>query len=92
METRTNTNVREADLLLELVRHQQEEVARYKWIESEKAGHDIGWERATAEWLEKHFPAWERHQANRAIDDALHATAPPRRRRGLGRARREFGA
>ncbi len=88
METRAATNVRATDPLLELIRHQQEEIAKYKWIESEKAGHDIGWERATAEWLEKHFPDWERHQRSRAIDEALHATAPRQQRLRPQRARR----
>jgi len=62
--------------LLELIRAQVLEVAKYKWIESEKAGQDIGWERAYAEWLEKHFPDWERHQKDRAIDEALRVSAP----------------
>ena len=74
-----NANTMNSDPLLELIHHQQEEVAKYKWIESQKAGEDIGWERAAAEWLEKHFPAWERNQRNRAIDDALRAQ--PRQRR-----------
>lgn len=87
MKTRAAANVRATDPLLELIRHQQEEIAKYKWIESEKAGHDIGWERATAEWLEKHFPDWERHQRSRAIDEALHATAPRRTWRASRRSR-----
>jgi hypothetical protein len=71
-----NNDIRNSDPLLELIRVQQEEVAKYKWIESQKAGQDIGWERATTEWLEKHFAGWERDQRSRAIDDALHATGP----------------
>jgi hypothetical protein len=78
------TDIRNPDPLQELIRRQQEEVAKYKWIESEKAGRDIGWERAAAEWLERHFPAWERHQRSRAIDDALHAI-PARGRLPFGR-------
>lgn len=27
------------------------EISRYKWIESEKAGSDIGFERAAREWI-----------------------------------------
>ncbi len=57
---------------MELIRIQQDEIARYKWIESEKAGHDIGWETAIGDWLEHHFADWERHQPSRAIDEALH--------------------
>ncbi len=29
----------------------REEIMRHKWYESEKAGHDIGWERAMVDWL-----------------------------------------
>ena len=34
------------------------EIERYKWIESEKAGCDIGMEKATEEWLALHKAAW----------------------------------
>ncbi len=27
------------------------EILAHKWYESEKAGHDIGWERASTDWL-----------------------------------------
>ena len=30
------------------------EINRYKWVESEKAGSDIGFERATREWINVH--------------------------------------
>lgn len=32
----------------------KEEVDRYKWLESEKAGHDIGWDRAWTQWMTSH--------------------------------------
>lgn len=35
-----------------------EEINRHRWIESEKAGHDIGFERASSEWLENFSKAW----------------------------------
>ena len=79
MDTRRKTKIRYRAPLQELVKGQQDEVEKYKWIESEKAGHDIGWERAIAEWLEKHFPDWERNQRDRVLNDALRATAPRRR-------------
>ena len=37
-----------------------EEIERYKWLESEKYGQDIGREKAVWEWLIKHGPAWIR--------------------------------
>jgi len=33
---------------------QIDEILRYKWIESEKRGHDIGELRAACEWITKH--------------------------------------
>ena len=30
------------------------EINRYKWLESEKAGSDIGFERASREWINAH--------------------------------------
>jgi hypothetical protein len=34
------------------------EIVEYKWLESEKLGHDIGIERAIREWLQKHHALW----------------------------------
>jgi hypothetical protein len=34
------------------------EILRHKWIESEKAGYDIGFERALMDWIVKHRSAW----------------------------------
>lgn len=39
----------------------RDEIDRYKWIESEKAGHDIGFERASQEWLSKFSSVWIDH-------------------------------
>jgi hypothetical protein len=35
-----------------------EEINRHRWIESEKAGGDIGFERASSDWLERFSKAW----------------------------------
>ncbi|GAB4270048.1 MAG TPA: hypothetical protein DIU37_06800 [Opitutae bacterium] len=37
---------------------EREEILRHKWIESEKAGHDIGFEKALLDWVRKHRDAW----------------------------------
>ena len=39
---------------------EREEILRHKWIESEKAGHDIGFERALTDWIIKHRANWRR--------------------------------
>ncbi len=37
---------------------EREEILRHKWIESEKAGHDIGFERALLDWIVKYRSSW----------------------------------
>jgi len=37
---------------------EREEILRHKWIESEKAGHDIGFERALLDWIVHHRSSW----------------------------------
>ena len=35
-----------------------EEINRHQWIESEKAGYDIGFEKASQDWLSRFSRAW----------------------------------
>jgi len=37
---------------------EREEILRHKWIESERLGYDIGFERALLDWIRKHREAW----------------------------------
>lgn len=39
---------------------EREEILKHKWIESEKAGYDIGFERALTEWIIKHRANWRK--------------------------------
>ena len=41
---------------------EREEILKHKWLESEKAGHDIGFERALTDWILKHRAAWRKHR------------------------------
>ena len=41
---------------------EREEILRHKWIESEKAGGDIGFERALTDWIVKHRSKWRRNR------------------------------
>ena len=44
---------------------EREEILRHKWIESEKLGHDIGFEKALLEWIVKHRSTWrEKRKTN----------------------------
>jgi len=37
---------------------EREEILKHKWIESEKAGTDIGFEKALLDWIVKHRSNW----------------------------------
>jgi len=39
---------------------EREEILRHKWIESEKAGRDIGFEQALTDWIIKHRGKWRK--------------------------------
>ncbi|MEY4201723.1 MAG: hypothetical protein RLZZ265_3463 [Verrucomicrobiota bacterium] len=39
---------------------EREEIMKHKWIESEKARQDIGFERALTDWIVKHRAKWRK--------------------------------
>lgn len=41
---------------------EREEILRHKWLESEKAGYDIGFERALLDWIVKHRSSWRKRR------------------------------
>jgi len=43
---------------------EREEILRHKWIESEKAGRDIGFERALLDWIVKYRSEWRKRRAS----------------------------
>ncbi len=45
---------------------EREEIMKHKWIESEKAGCDIGFERALTDWIIKHRSKWRRSRQQAA--------------------------
>jgi hypothetical protein len=52
------------------IQAEREEVLKHKWIETEKAGRDIGFQRALTDWIIKHRSTWRKsrqpeHQLNR---------------------------
>jgi hypothetical protein len=52
---------------------EREEILKHKWIESEKAGIDIGFEKALLDWIVKHRSNWreKRIRENRAEPKAV---------------------
>ena len=54
---------RDADLVTNSILYKEflaerEEILRHKWIESEKAGHDIGFEKALLDWIVRFRSSW----------------------------------
>ncbi len=47
---------------------EREEILRHKWIESEKAGRDIGFEQALTDWIVKHRLSWRRNRQSNATN------------------------
>ena len=43
-----------------------EEIKRHLWIESEKAGYDIGFDKAAEDWLTRFSDAWMKHHMPQA--------------------------
>ena len=41
---------------------EREEILRHKWFQSEKAGHDIGFEKALLDWIVNHRARWRASQ------------------------------
>jgi hypothetical protein len=41
---------------------EREEILRHKWLESERLGYDIGFERALLDWIRKHRDSWRAHR------------------------------
>ncbi len=53
---------------------EREEILKHKWIESERLGYDIGFERALLDWIRKHRDSW---RAARRAQLATAPTTPP---------------
>ena len=45
---------------------EREEILKHKWIESEKAGKDIGFEKALLDWIVKHRSQWREKRMKEA--------------------------
>lgn len=56
-QTRAPFQSRDSDFL-RMCLSEREEIQRHKWFESEKAGHDIGYDRALLSWVRRHQHSW----------------------------------
>ena len=58
MPSDESTDLVKESLLYKEFLAEREEILRHKWIESEKAGSDIGFEKALLDWIVKHRSQW----------------------------------
>ncbi|MEM9161369.1 MAG: hypothetical protein AAGB46_20170 [Verrucomicrobiota bacterium] len=49
---------------------EREEILRHKWLESERLGYDIGFERALLDWIRKHRDGWRASRRPSASEEA----------------------
>lgn len=54
---------------------EREEILRHKWLESERLGYDIGFERALLDWIRKHREGWR--ASRRAQQGSTASTVSP---------------
>ena len=58
---------------------EREEILKHKWLESERLGYDIGFERALLDWIRKHRESWRaarRQQISQRTASAASSAAP----------------
>lgn len=44
---------------------ERNEILKHKWLESEKVGNDIGFEKALLDWIQKHRSNWRNLRKNK---------------------------
>jgi hypothetical protein len=64
---------------------EREEILKHKWLESERLGYDIGFERALLDWIRKHREGWRaarRLQQQGGLGNSAHpfTTAAPEKK------------
>jgi hypothetical protein len=52
---------------------EREEILKHKWIESEKAGSDIGFEKALCDWIVKYRSSWRSKRMKEAKAETAEA-------------------
>ena len=61
---------------------EREEILKHKWLESEKLGNDVGFEKALLDWIVNHRASWREHRQpllhQRAEFKAAATTIPAR--------------
>jgi hypothetical protein len=60
-------NLVKQSLLYREFQAEQEEILRHKWYESEKKGHDIGFELAQVDWRIKYGSQWRKEWQQKRV-------------------------
>jgi hypothetical protein len=63
---------------------EREEILRHKWLESERLGYDIGFERALLDWIRKHREGWR--AARRAQLQSMYPQHPPQHQHSVAQS------
>ena len=83
-ETETSRDfVKQSSLYQEFLA-EREEILRHKWLESERLGYDIGFERALLDWIRKHREGWR--AARRAQLQSMYPQQPPQHQRSAAQS------
>lgn len=56
---------------------EREEILKHKWLESERLGYDIGFERALLDWIRKHREGWRAARRQQQNATSPGGSAPP---------------
>jgi hypothetical protein len=62
-----NTDLVKNSSLYREFQAERDEILKHKWIESEKAGYDIGFERALTDWITKHRAKWRKSRQHTVV-------------------------
>ena len=55
---------------------EREEILKHKWLESERLGYDIGFERALLDWIRKHRESWRAARRQQQAQGAPQSASP----------------
>ena len=55
---------------------EREEILKHKWLESERLGYDIGFEKALLEWIRMHRESWRAARRQQLGSHGLSAQTP----------------
>ena len=56
---------------------EREEILKHKWLESERLGYDIGFERALLDWIRKHRESWRAARRQQQATQNAGSSATP---------------